>query len=279
MEKQEMKNILVTNDDGVLAPGLLALAQEMRHLGKVTILAPDRNWSGSGHVKTLDRALRMREFHLEDGSQAFASDGAPSDCVALAMLGYFKEKFDLVVSGINVGANLGHDVTYSGTVTAAMEAVIAGVPGIAVSLEVPEGHVGAIDFQPAANAASIVVQNVIAKGLPAETLLNINVPFLNAEDIHGFRITRQGLRVYHSRLDERIDPRGRPYYWIGGDAPTGVSESGTDVGALAEGYVSVTPLQLDLTAYRAISDLNTWEWRQKSHSEMLFSVPAVISEP
>ncbi len=274
-----MKNILVTNDDGVLAPGLLALAQEMRHLGKVTILAPDRNWSGSGHVKTLDRALRMREFHLEDGSQAFASDGAPSDCVALAMLGYFKEKFDLVVSGINVGANLGHDVTYSGTVTAAMEAVIAGVPGIAVSLEVPEGHVGAIDFQPAANAASIVVQNVIAKGLPAETLLNINVPFLNAEDIHGFRITRQGLRVYHSRLDERIDPRGRPYYWIGGDAPTGVSESGTDVGALAEGYVSVTPLQLDLTAYRAISDLNTWEWRQKSHSEMLFSVPAVISEP
>ncbi len=279
MEKQEMKNILVTNDDGVLAPGLLALAQEMRHLGKVTILAPDRNWSGSGHVKTLDRALRMREFHLEDGSQAFASDGAPSDCVALAMLGYFKEKFDLVVSGINVGANLGHDVTYSGTVTAAMEAVIAGVPGIAVSLEVPEGHVGAIDFQPAANAASIVVQNVIAKGLPAETLLNINVPFLNAEDIHGFRITRQGVRVYHSRLDERIDPRGRPYYWIGGDAPTGVSESGTDVGALAEGYVSVTPLQLDLTAYRAISDLNTWEWRQKSHSEMLFSVPAVISEP
>jgi len=274
-----MKNILVTNDDGVLAPGLLALAQEMRHLGKVTILAPDRNWSGSGHVKTLDRALRMREFHLEDGSQAFASDGAPSDCVALAMLGYFKEKFDLVVSGINVGANLGHDVTYSGTVTAAMEAVIAGVPGIAISLEVPEGHVGAIDFQPAANAASIVVQNVIAKGLPAETLLNINVPFLSAEDIHGFRITRQGLRVYHSRLDERIDPRGRPYYWIGGDAPTGVSESGTDVGALAEGYVSVTPLQLDLTAYRAISDLNTWEWRQKSHSEMLFSVPTVISEP
>jgi len=274
-----MKNILVTNDDGVHAPGLLALAQEMRHLGKVTILAPDRNWSGSGHVKTLDRALRMREFHLEDGSQAFASDGAPSDCVALAMLGYFKEKFDLVVSGINTGANLGHDVTYSGTVTAAMEAVIAGVPGIAVSLEVPEGYVGTIDFQPAANAARIAVQNVITNGLPAETLLNVNVPFLKAEDIQGFRITRQGLRVYHSRLDERIDPRGRPYYWIGGDAPTGVSESGTDVGALTDGYVSVTPLQLDLTAYRAISDLSTWEWREKSHSEMLFSVSTIIAEP
>ena len=273
------KNILVTNDDGVLAPGLLALAQEMRHLGKVTILAPDRNWSGSGHVKTLERALRVREFRLEDGSQAFASDGAPSDCVALAMLGYFKEKFDLVVSGINTGANLGHDVTYSGTVTAAMEAVIAGVPGVAISLEVPEGYVGIVDFQPAANAARIAVQNVITNGLPAETLLNVNVPFLKAEDIRGFRITRQGLRVYHSRLDERIDPRGRPYYWIGGDAPTGVSESGTDVGALTDGYVSVTPLQLDLTAYRAISDLSTWEWREKSHSEMLFSVPAIITEP
>ena len=271
-----MKNILVTNDDGVLAPGLLALAQEMRHLGKVTILAPDRNWSGGGHVKTLDRALRVREFHLEDGSQAFGSDGAPSDCVALATLGYFKEQFDLVVSGINVGANLGHDVTYSGTVTAAMEAVIAGVPGVAVSLEVPEGFVGTIDFQPAAYAARVAVQNVVANGLPAETLLNVNVPFLKAEEIRGFRITRQGLRVYHSRLDERTDPRGRPYYWIGGDAPTGVSESGTDVGALADGFISVTPLQLDLTAYRAISDLNTWNW-QSQPFELSLVAPSVIT--
>src|SRR5512134_717820 len=129
------KHILVTNDDGVLAPGLLALAQEMRNLGKVSILAPDRNWSGGGHVKTLDRALRVKEFLLADGTQAFGSDGAPSDCVALGTLGYFKEPIDLVVSGINAGANLGHDVTYSGTVTAAMEAVIAGVPGVAISLE------------------------------------------------------------------------------------------------------------------------------------------------
>ncbi|MCE9646629.1 MAG: 5'/3'-nucleotidase SurE [Chloroflexi bacterium] len=273
-----MRNILVTNDDGVLAPGLLALVQEMRQLGKVTILAPDRNWSGGGHVKTLDRALRVREFHLEDGTQAFGGDGAPSDCVALATLGYFKEKFDLVVSGINVGANLGHDVTYSGTVTAAMEAVIAGVPGIAVSLEVPEGQVGPIDFHPAAQAARIAVENVIAHGLPAETLLNVNVPFLKAEEIHGFRITRQGLRVYHSRLDERVDPRGRPYYWIGGDAPTGVSESGTDVGALAAGFVSITPLQLDLTAYRAISDLNTWNWNSQPVDLSLPANPAVTVE-
>ncbi len=204
------KHILVTNDDGVLAPGLLALAQEMRKLGRVSILAPDRNWSGGGHVKTLDRALRVKEVRLTDGTQAFASDGAPSDCVALATLGYFKEPIDLVVSGINAGANLGHDVTYSGTVTAAMEAVIAGVPGIAVSLETIEGHISEIDYDPAARIAGKIVQQVIENSLSHETLLNVNVPLLPEEKLRGIKITRQGLRVYHSRLDERIDPRGRP---------------------------------------------------------------------
>ena len=224
------------------------------------MLAPDRNWSGSGHVKTLDRALHVKEVYLADGTQAFASDGAPSDCVALATLGYFKEPIDLVVSGINLGANLGHDVTYSGTVTAAMEAVIAGVPGIAISLETVDGFVGNIDFEPAARVATKVVRQVIENGLAHEILLNVNVPFLSDDKIRGIVLTRQGLRVYHSRLDERIDPRNKPYYWIGGDAPTGVPERGTDVGALAEGFVSVTPLQLDLTAYRALTDLNTWHW-------------------
>jgi 5'-nucleotidase len=256
------KHILVTNDDGVMAPGLLSLAEEMRKLGKVSILAPDRNWSGGGHVKTLDRALRVKEVRLADGSTAYASDGAPSDCVALGALGYFNEPIDLVVAGINAGANLGHDVTYSGTVTAAMEAVIAGVPGIAISLEVPEGYLGEIDYAPAARAAGQVAQHVINHGLPNEILLNMNVPFLPAEQIRGLRLSRQGSRVYHSRLDERVDPRGRPYYWIGGDAPTGVPERGTDVGALAEGFVSVTPLQLDLTAYHTLPDLNTWDWEE-----------------
>ena len=251
------KHILVTNDDGVFAPGLLTLAQEIRKLGNVSILAPDRNWSGGGHVKTLDRALRIKEVQLADGTQAFASDGAPSDCVALATLGYIKEPIDLVVSGINAGANLGHDVTYSGTVTAAMEAVIAGLPGIAISLETIDNYVGEIDYGPAARIASKVVRQVIENGLSHEVLLNVNVPFLAEDKIRGFCLTRQGLRVYHSRLDERMDPRGNPYYWIGGEAPTGVPERGTDVGALAEGFVSVTPLQLDLTAYRAVTDLNT----------------------
>jgi 5'-nucleotidase len=256
------KHILITNDDGVLAPGLLALAQEMRTLGRVSILAPDRNWSGGGHVKTFDRALRVKQFRLADGSIGNGSDGAPSDCVALATLGYFKEPIDLVVSGINVGANLGHDVTYSGTVTAAMEAVIANVPGIAVSLETTDSQPDLIDFGPAARAAGQVVRHVIEKGLPADTLLNVNVPLVKQEEIRGFRLTRQGLRVYHGRLDEGKDPRGIPFYFIGGDAPTGVPERGTDIGALAEGYVSVTPLHLDLTAYRALSDLNTWAWEE-----------------
>src|SRR5688572_15096669 len=258
------KHILVTNDDGVFAPGLLALVQEMRKLGKVSILAPDRNWSGGGHVKTLDRALRVKEVLLADGTPAFASDGAPSDCVALATLGFLKEPVDLVVSGINAGANLGHDVTYSGTVTAAMEAVIAGVPGIAVSLETVDHYIEKIDYGPASRVATKVVRQVIENGLSHEILLNVNVPFLADDKIRGICLTRQGLRVYHSRLDERIDPRGNAYYWIGGDAPTGVPERGTDVGALAEGYVSVTPLQLDLTAYRALTDLNTWQWDKPS---------------
>jgi 5'-nucleotidase len=269
------KHILVTNDDGVMAPGLYALVKEMRHLGKVSVLAPDRNWSGGGHVKTLDRALRVREARLQDGTVAYASDGAPSDCVALATLGYFKEPIDLVVSGINIGANLGHDVTYSGTVTAAMEAGIAGVPGVAVSLDFPEGYLGEMDFGPAASAARQIVQRVIENGLPPEILLNVNVPFLPDDEIQGFRLTRQGLRVYHSRLDERIDPRGRPYYWIGGDAPTGVPERGTDIGALAEGFISVTPLQLDLTAYRVLPDLSSWQWQEQSKKHS-FHLPALI---
>ncbi len=254
------KHILVTNDDGVFAPGLLALAQEMRTLGRVSILAPDRNWSGGGHVKTFTRPLRVKQFKLADGTIGYGSDGAPSDCVALATLGYFKEPIDLVVSGINVGANLGHDVTYSGTVTAAMEAVIAGLPGIAVSLDVSDVQPDIIDFRPAASAARQVVQQVLKSGLPSEILLNVNVPRVKEQDIRGFRMTRQGLRVYHGRLDEGKDPRGIPFYFIGGDAPTGVPERGTDVGALADGYVSITPLQLDLTAYRALTDLNTWGW-------------------
>ncbi len=256
-------HILVTNDDGVTAPGLLALAEEMSKIGNVSILAPDHNWSASGHVKTLDRPLRIKEVRLSEQITAWASDGAPSDCVALAVNGFLKEKVNLVVSGINPFANLGHDVTYSGTVTAAMEATIWGYPAVAVSLESPENLVGPADYRSASWAAGVVARSVNHYGLPPNVLLNVNVPYLPLNEIQGLRVTRQGLRVYHDKMDMRLDPRGRPYYWTAGDVPTGLPERGTDIGVLAEGFVSVTPIQLDLTAYHAIPDLNAWDWEQE----------------
>ncbi len=253
-------HIMVTNDDGVQAPGLMALAQEMRTLGKVTVFAPDHNWSASGHVKTMDRPLRVREEILADGSPALSTDGAPSDSVALALLGVIKERIDLVVSGINPRENIGHDVTYSGTVTAAMEAVIGGVPGMAVSLHAPADFHGTLDYSTAARVGRRVAARLLAEGLPKGVFLNVNVPYLMENEIKGYMITRQGLRVYRDALDARHDPRGRPYYWIGGQAPTGVDEAGTDFGAIHAGYVSITPLQLDLTAPQAMEAMKKWEW-------------------
>jgi 5'/3'-nucleotidase len=253
-------HILVTNDDGIQAPGLLALAQEMRKLGRVTVFAPDHNWSASGHVKTMDRPLRAHTVQLADGSEGLTTDGAPSDSVALALLGVVKEKIDLVVSGINPHENIGHDVTYSGTVTAAMEAVIGGVPGMAVSLHAPEDFHGTLDYSTAAKVGRRVADKLLSDGLPEGVLLNVNVPYLKEDEIRGFMITRQGLRVYRDALDARIDPRGKPYYWIGGEFPTGVREEGTDYGAIKAGYVSITPLQLDLTAWSAMEKMKNWKW-------------------
>ena len=249
-----MTHILVTNDDGITAPGLFALVEALRDLGDVSVLAPDRNWSASGHVKTLHRPLRVREVKLQDGSPAMASDGAPSDCVALAVLGLL-DGLDLVVSGINPNPNVGHDVTYSGTVTAAMEAVIWGLPGLAVSLEGPENHLGTVDYGPAAMIARKVADQMLKSQMPAEIVLNLNVPGLPLQEINGMQITRQGLRVYHDELLVRSDPRGVPYYWIGGDPPTGIPDQGTDIGALKAGYASLTPLNLDLTAANTLSEL------------------------
>lgn len=253
-----MAHILITNDDGVFAPGLLALVGEMRKLGDVFVLAPDRNWSASGHVKTLDRPLRVKEVQLADGSAALACDGAPSDCVALAQLGLLGKEIDIVVSGINPNPNLGHDVTYSGTVTAAMEAAIGGLPGVAVSLDSPDNWRGPLDYTPAASVARRVAAEVIQRGLPAGVLLNVNVPYLPEEQMRGLWITRQGRRIYHNSLDTRKDPRGRLYYWIGGKAPTGIPEEDTDFGALAQQAVSITPLHLDLTAYAAVQSMAEW---------------------
>lgn len=256
-------HILVTNDDGVTAPGLLALAEAMRQFGKVSIVAPDHDWSGGGHVKTLNRPLRVRRVKLADGSEALTSDGAPSDCVALALMGLLKDKVDLVVSGVNTAANLGHDVTYSGTVTAVMEGIIWGVPGIAVSLDGRSTSTFELDYALAVDVAVTVMRTVLQNELPKGIFLNVNVPHVLADQFKGIRLTRQGLRVYRDRLDKRTDPRGNDYYWIGGDRPTGVPHEGTDVGALFAGYASVTPLELDLTAFHAMPLLEAWLWSLK----------------
>jgi 5'-nucleotidase len=248
-------HILVTNDDGIRAPGLLALKDACAEIGDVTVLAPSHNWSASGHVKTMHKPLRVDRVTLADGTEALSTTGAPSDAVALAFLGVVEREIDLVVSGVNRGANLGHDVTYSGTVTAAMEAAISDVPAVAVSLNTREQA----DFGPAARFAASLAIETLERGIPEGILLNVNVPHLPADAIKGVRVTRMGLRIYRDELLKRVDPRGKPYYWIGGPEPTGVEEEGTDIWAVANGYISVTPIHLDLTAHDLLESLKDWK--------------------
>jgi len=245
-------HLLLTNDDGISAPGLLALKQALEPLGTVTVIAPSRNYSAAGHRKTLHKPLRIDAARLDDGAPAWVCSGAPSDCVALALLGFVKEKVDLVVSGINPNVNLGQDLTYSGTVTAALESVIANVPGMAVSTDAR----GTADYVQAGQVAAEVAGAIGRYGLPSGVALNVNVP---SGTLKGIRFTRQGWSIFRDQLVERLDPRGRPYYWIGGDRPTGVADEGTDFWAIENGYISITPLQLDLTAHSALAALLDWK--------------------
>jgi 5'-nucleotidase len=248
--------ILVTNDDGVESRGLLALKQAMEPLGEVTVVAPDTNQSAVGHQKTLMRPLRVRERTLGDGSLAYSIDGSPTDAVSIAFLGYFGHGFDLVASGINYGANLGDDITYSGTVSAVMEAVINNCPGFAISQEYYEHP----DFALAAIAARRVASNILEHGLSRGELVNVNVPAVPIEDCEGVEVTRLGRRVYSDQLVERLDPRGIPYFWIGGPPPSGLAVPGTDFHAVVNRRIAVTPIHLDLTGRRLLRRLKTWAW-------------------
>ena len=255
--------ILVTNDDGVDAPGLLALKRALEAMGETLVVAPEHNWSASGHRKTMHKPLRLAQVRLDDGTPAYAASGSPSDCVALVMLGALSAvgpRPDLVVSGINPNPNLGQDMTYSGTVTAAMEGVISRVPSFAVSTDArAAARRGIADpFEVAAEFAVVVARKILAEGLPPDTLLNVNVPGLAKADIAGVQVTRLCRRIYRDELVERADPRGRPYYWIGGEEPTAEPGEGTDFWALANGFVSITPLHLDLTAYEQMKHLQGW---------------------
>jgi 5'-nucleotidase len=248
--------ILVTNDDGIESRGLLALKLALDPIGEVTVVAPDLNQSAVGHQKTLMRPLRVRERTLGDGSMGYSVDGSPTDCVSLAFLGFFEEGFDLVASGINYGANLGDDITYSGTVSAAMEAVINNCPAFAISQEYEE----AIDFALAGKAAALTARNILEHGLKRGELVSVNVPAVAIEDCEGIEVTRVGRRIYQDELIRRVDPRGIPYYWIGGPAPSGISVPGTDFHAVVNRRISVTPIHLDLTGRSLLRQLKTWGW-------------------
>ncbi len=248
--------ILITNDDGVESRGLLALKQALEVMGDVTVVAPDTNQSAVGHQKTLMRPLRVRERTLADGSLAYSVDGSPTDAVSIAFLGYFGHGFDLVASGINYGANLGDDITYSGTVSAAMEAVINNCPAFAISQEYYEHP----DFTLAGLAATIVARNILREGLSRGELVNVNVPAVPPEECEGIEVTRLGRRVYSDQLVERLDPRGIPYFWIGGPPPSGLAVPGTDFHAVVNRRIAITPIHLDLTGRSLLKRLRTWEW-------------------
>ena len=238
-----MRRILVTNDDGVHSEGIAALASALAHLGDVTVVAPTQEASAIGHALTLARPLRLETVR----PRVFAVDGTPTDCVNVAVTHVLRQKPDLIVSGINKGWNVGDDVTYSGTVSGALEGALLGVPSIAVSAERRRNE---FDFGPAAKAAAIVAQAVLERGLPKFTLLNLNVPFgVN----HGFRVTVQAKRNHLTVVNERTDPRHRSYYWIEEGQNDWEPHDRSDYQAVRDGYISVTPLQPDMTAHDVLS--------------------------
>jgi 5'-nucleotidase len=238
-----MHTILLTNDDGIHSPGLKALKESLSALGKIVIVAPDRDNSAIAHALTMHRPLRLTELD-ED---VYTLDGTPTDCVAVALGKIFERAPDLLVSGINSGPNIGDDITYSGTVSAAIEGTMYAVPSMAVSLagEPP------LDYGKAELLIRQLAQRVIAHGLPASTLMNVNIPA--ASELRGVKITRQGRRIWKQAVQEVADPRGRMHYWIGGGTPLLDSGKDTDVWALGEGFVTISPIHLDLTNHEGIS--------------------------
>ena len=258
-----MTHILVSNDDGIFAPGLKSLVMAMLEVGDVTVIAPKDNQSASGHRKTLTRPLRAVPVHdiFPENVKAYAVDGAPSDCTALALLGLVEEPIDIVVAGINNGANVGQDITYSGTVSVTLEAAIFGLPGVAFSLD---SRAPDVDYSPCIPYAQQIVKQVLAEGLPHHTILNVNFPPVPSEEIKGIKITVQGSRVYRDVLETRHDPFGKPYYWIAGQEPTGeVDIAGTDIWAVYRNYVSVTPIHLDLTRHEYLKTLYSWPFIER----------------
>jgi len=246
--------ILVTNDDGIQSPGIKALAKAMRRVGEVYVVAPDRERTAASHSLTLHKPLRIECL----GPRNYSVSGTPTDCVNLAVNEILSRRPGLVVSGINRGGNLGDDVTYSGTVSAAMEGTLLGIPSIAVS-QLGEEH---FHFETAARFTVRLARLVHRLGLPPDTLLNVNVPDLSPKEIKGVRITCLGRRVFDSNnVIKKQDPRGKTYYWIGGNRIAWEDRKDTDQQAVEEDRISVTPVHLDLTNHSALGTLRDWERR------------------
>ncbi len=251
--------ILLTNDDGINAAGLNAARRSLERCGDVWVIAPEKPRSAAGHAITLHKPLRINPWPAETSVRTFSVSGTPSDCVTLGHDVIMNGDCDIVVSGINHGTNLGWDLTYSGTVSAAMEGAVIGLPSIAISQEVVPGHPKELkhDFEAAGDLLVMLVKRLVDDPLPPFTLLNVNVPFGAVAD--KFKITCQGTRVYLDRFAERLDPSGRPYYWITGHPAPDDDHRETDVNCLKQGITSVTPVQLDMTAYNLIEKLKGWQ--------------------
>jgi len=244
--------VLITNDDGIGAVGLAALRECLEPIARVICVAPDREQSAASHAITLHRPLRINS----EGNDTYSVDGTPTDCVLVAMNGLLDVRPDMVVSGINHGPNMGDDVTYSGTVSAAIEGTILGIPSIAVSLATFRER----NFAGAQRVIPRIIRETRRRGLPSRSLLNVNVPSTGADEIRGIRVTKLGRRVYQDTLVPRKDPRGRDYYWIGGEDPIWEPQEHSDFSAISDGYVSITPISLELTDHATIDAMSAWRF-------------------
>ena len=249
--------ILITNDDSIVAPGIRALIEVMKEIGDVVVVAPDSPQSAMGHAITINNTLKLEKTRLNDsGTEEYSCSGTPVDCVKIAVNQLLKRKPDLCVSGINHGSNSSINVIYSGTMSAAVEAGIEGIPAIGFSLL---DYNWDADFEPVKNYVRKIALGVLEKGLPEGVILNVNFPKLNEEEIKGVKICRQAKAMWQEEFDKRTNPQGKDYYWLTGKFVNQDKGTDTDEWALENGYISIVPVQFDLTAHHAIQQLNAWD--------------------
>lgn len=249
--------ILVTNDDGVMAPGIRNLINFMCDLGQVVVVAPDKPQSGMGHAVTIEKPIRLEELHIDGTYRAYSCSGTPVDCVKLAVTKVLHRKPDLLVSGINHGSNASINVIYSGTMSAAIEGAMESIPSIGFSLT--DYRLDA-NFLPSKNIVQQIARNALAQGLPSGVCLNVNIPVVPENEIRGVRICRQAKGNWREEFDHRKDPRGRDYYWLTGTFQLHENSSETDEWALANKFVSIVPVQFDFTAHQIIPSLSKWQF-------------------